>query len=322
MIKRKRGVSELIGGAIVFTILFTTVLSYGLVINDTNHDYQTTAILRSISDRDKGLEQFTIGTFALAGNIALFINNTGSLPTNILAIFISNSTHHFFYNETSSGISPPLPMPINPFSTSLVIDTGLGFVSDEVYEVKALSSRGQLGSGRFPAPQSPSAVFAAVSGFLTLDASTLEWAEWSLGSTPSTVTWSADPEIPKNDYIVWRGNIDNHNTDDFWLRDHSIVSVLRAVPKTGDEVYMFWWYLVDSSNFEGYSDFSHFIPAGGSATVIWGSEGRGQGVNNANRVDIDFGGQYVVSLIFFGRWVDSSGEDYGQVISYAGILVE
>ena len=80
--------------------------------------------------------------------------------------------------------------------------------------------------------------------------------------------------------------------------------------------------MVDSSDFSGYSSYTQVVPAGGSATVIWGTVDRGQSVDGSNKVEIVLPGQYVLSLIFIGKWVDSSGENYGQVVSYAGIIVK
>ncbi len=320
-IKSKRGISELIGGAIVFTILFTTILSYFLVISGTNHDYQTTAILRSISDRDRGMEAFQIGTSPSSGKIGAFFNNTGALPITIVALFVQNSTHNFFFNDSSTDITPRLPLYLNPFSQSQLFDTGILFTSGTIYELKALTSRGQLGGGSFPEAVSASAVVSNVVGFITINAATLEWAEWSNGDTPSTVTWINDFNIPFKKDLVWRGIFENHNVDDLYLSTNSIASMIRAIPKGSTEVRMEWFYTMDPADFGALTDFTLIIPAGSSTTLMFGPINKGAGMSTSEAADFDFKGQYPVTLLIYGRWASPSGVNYGQNIPFTGVIV-
>jgi len=319
-IKRKdRGVSILIGGALFFAILFSTVLSYSLVISETTHDYNLSALETSSNNRDRETEEFGIQTLSVSGNIGLTINNTGGLPINIVAIFVSNNTHTFYLNETVGGMAPPLPYSVNPRSLSAVLDTGLAAVGGQVYEIKAFSSRGQIGIGEFPERATASAVFSTITGFISLDITTLEWAEWQDGKTPAEHDWFITPEMPKQKDLVWRGVLTNHSTEDLYLRHDTVISVLRTTPTSSDDVRMYWWYIIDS-DFTGYIDFSQTIPADGSATVTWGSRVRSVGMSSGQAQDIDFEGQYRVSFLIHGRWGSGSGTNYGQNIAYGGII--
>ena len=317
--RKDRGISFLIGGALFFTIVFSTLLSYSLVINETTHDYNLSALEKSSNNRDRETEEFVIQTFSVSGKIGLSINNTGGLPISIVGIFISNSTHQFYYNETVGGITPTLPHHVNPRSSSAVLDTGLIFVGGQVYEIKALSSRGQIAIGEFPERATSSAVFSTIAGLVSLEISTLEWAHWEKDSTPSSVTWSTDPEVPKGKDLIWRGVFDNHHTEDLYLRQDMIVSVLNIIPTSSQNVRLFWWYIINS-DFTAYTDFSQTIPAGGSATITLGSKTRGVEMSEAEAQNIDFDGEYKVSIIIHGRWGSGSGTNYGQNIAYGGII--
>ena len=318
--RKDRGISIVIGGALFFAIVFSTLLSYSLVISETTHDYNLSALEKSSNDRDRATEKFAIQTFSVSGKIGLTINNTGGLPISIIGIFISNSTHQFYYNATVGGITPTLPHPVNPRSSSAMLDTGLIFVGGQVYEIKALSSRGQIAIGEFPERATSSAVFSTIAGLISLEIATLEWAHWEEGETPSSVTWSKDPEVPKGKDLVWRGVFVNHHTEDLYLRQELIVSVLNIIPDSSENVRLYWWYIIKTSDFTAYTDFSQTIPAGGSATITLGSKTKGVGMSTGDAQDIDFDGEYKVSIIVHGRWGSASGANYGQNIAYGAII--
>jgi len=267
------------------------------------------------------MEAFQIGTSPSSGKIGAFFNNTGALPITIVALFVQNSTHNFFFNDSSTDITPRLPLYLNPFSQSQLFDTGILFTSGTIYELKALTSRGQLGGGSFPEAVSASAVVSNVVGFITINAATLEWAEWSNGDTPSTVTWINDFNIPFKKDLVWRGVFENHNVDDLYLSTNSIASMIRAIPKGSTEVRMEWFYTMDPADFGALTDFTLIIPAGSSTTLMFGPINKGAGMSTSEAADFDFKGQYPVTLLIYGRWASPSGVNYGQNIPFTGVIV-
>ena len=342
--RRRRAVSVIIGAAIVFSILFSSVFAYFVVLTDNLHDYQLTALQKASSDSSKDLESFTMSTQLTNGNIGFSINNTGGLTVKIVGLFLKNLTTTTYISSSSSGVSPPLPIFSNPNTGSPLVDTGIVPASGQVYDMTIVSSRGTTVKQTFPQATSGAIdEVATVVGWVTMEFSSLSWAIWSEGATPSTVTWNLGPDVPVGNPIVWKGSFSNHFSQDIYLDNNTIISTWRATDDEltigGRDTRLFWFYMVDPTDFTGYTpNLSLVIPAGGEKVLMFGSVIRGgavrlDGDDKCNDEEDELGtcvwfdndgkvrGQYLVFVGIYGRWGSPTGQFYGQTVPFSGIIV-
>lgn len=315
----------------MFTIIFTTGLSYFTFISSEDHNYQTNALDRSANDRHKGLEKFTVTTKSNSGNLGFYINNTGAVSIRLIALFVSNDTHTLYYNQSTAGPSL-FPIFLNPLSGSSLLDTGIVLAQGAQYELTALSDKGGISTGNWPEEASTISVVALAIGFITMDFDSLRWAIWSQDSTLETLAWSNSPNVPTTQPIVWKATFNNNLDKDLYLGVSSIVSAQRATIQTGGQqneggggggLKIYWYYIVNSPDFGPYADNTLVIPAGGPAEIVFGSASMGAGVSSSETVSIanGHGGSYMMFIVLHGNWSSPAGPFYGQNIPFGGFLV-
>ena len=342
--RRRRAVTAIIGAAIVFSILFSSVFAYFVVLTDNLHDYQLTALQKASSDSSKDLESFTMSTQLTNGNIGFSINNTGGLTVKIVGLFLKNLTTTTYISSSSSGVSPPLPIFSNPNTGSPLVDTGIVPASGQVYDMTAVSSQGTIATDTFPqAASSTIDEVATVVGWVTLEFSSLRWAIWTENDIPSNVTWNAGPDIAVGNPIVWKGSFTNHFSQDIYLSENTLISTFRSTDDEmdigGDDTKLYWFFMVDPTDFGQYTpNHSLVIPAGGEKELMFGTVIKGGAVqfvdtDKCNKEEEPTGscvqydndgktkGQYLVFMVIYGRWGSPTGDFYGQNIPFAGVIV-
>ncbi|MCZ6616432.1 MAG: hypothetical protein O7B32_03870 [Thaumarchaeota archaeon] len=150
--KEKKAVSTILGGAIIFGILFSVGASYYTTLTSRVDLYQSAANERN--DRDFGLaiESLTLQptiNFTLS-SILVTIVNDGPVAVEMIEMFyVWNGTTT---EITGSSIDPDFPYTMNSgkektFDTNIVANTTTNFI------LKILTSRGGIFVGEFPPPE-------------------------------------------------------------------------------------------------------------------------------------------------------------------------
>jgi hypothetical protein len=144
----KKGIAAIIGGIIIFGIVFS--VGYGYLYFSTQNIKALNA-----TDNSKATESYTVtGGLGSSGNITVSITNNGPIAITLVSIIISNSSQNVLKVATSASgkVSPSLPISINPGQTSASIDTGVAQTLTAIgsYTIKVLSQRGNLVAALYP----------------------------------------------------------------------------------------------------------------------------------------------------------------------------
>ncbi|MHB2036552.1 MAG: hypothetical protein ACYCPW_07395 [Nitrososphaerales archaeon] len=161
----KKAVSSILGGILVFGILFTVGLTY---FTTAQQDYKNLSTVAS----QKIQEQFSITVeTASDGNLAINVSNTGSITIAIASIVVTNETaapaevFAIAASPTTLDTSSPQLSPtiaINPGNSSYAtlkgqsIDTHVKYDSPDMYKIQVITQRGSIQTAIFPQPQTSS----------------------------------------------------------------------------------------------------------------------------------------------------------------------
>jgi hypothetical protein len=169
--RRKRGIASVIGGVIIFAILFSVGYAYFLT---AQQDY------KSIQNSSQAASQELFSVTGLTGqnNVTLTIKNQGPIAITIQSIVIVNETSGTLYGKTYvldyDPTTPNLnyhnqfPFSLNPQTSSKTINT-LVPINSSIFLIEAITARGTIATATVsnqPAPASQLALQALTSGAL------------------------------------------------------------------------------------------------------------------------------------------------------------
>jgi len=331
---RKKGVSELIGGAIVFTILFTSILSYFLVISDIDHNYQMTARSSNFRARANALENLEVTSVNIAGHIGFYVNNTGSVPLSIVSSLISNAT----YVKLNEG--PPLPITLNEGSGSQIIDTGVIPSSGVEYAIKLVTMRGNTALGIYPEPvedlsSAIQAETAKALGLIGMNYQSLEACVPAQDDClPSGDGWDRGWKVTKNDEILFRVQLENFGTKTLFFSNVTTITAVGGMDRsTSISSYNFQikkpGTVGDDDGLPYTPDYNTAIQSGQQKYVYFGAKK----VAEDDLQKIPSGGIYLLTVVLFGYTdTNDSGiandcvsglcdEPYAQSLPYSAVLV-
>jgi hypothetical protein len=173
----KKAVSSVIGGILIFGILFSVGFAY---FSTANQDYK--ALVASSSQQSQEAFLITPSTVSSDNDIGIIVNNTGVISITIASIIITNitaspATEYVIATSPSSlDTSNPKLLPwisINPTLNSysvlgnVIIDTKVRQDSGINYNIQVVSQRGTVESTTWPLPSyiNPVRISGVTQGF-------------------------------------------------------------------------------------------------------------------------------------------------------------
>lgn len=136
-----RGVSSVIGGLIVLAIIFTTVIPLVSFISQMSLDFENAAIERRILDeakKNENIEASAYQDFSDGGKIKVWIRNAGTIALNILRIWVIDKA-----SPDPDSTTPILvDKDLMPYSSPIVVDTGIVPTVGRTYDVIVFTERG------------------------------------------------------------------------------------------------------------------------------------------------------------------------------------
>ncbi len=135
-------------------ILFTVVFGYFYTYTSVMKTYYA-----NVGQVEQ--EQFIVtGQLGTNGNVSLYVNNTGPIAIQIVAVMVLNGTtgQVIKLDNSTGGSNPKLPIALNAGQNSKVIDTGLLAKQTAAgsYLIKAVTQKGNTRIALFPQPQTSS----------------------------------------------------------------------------------------------------------------------------------------------------------------------
>jgi len=91
--RKKRGVASVLGILIMVGILMTSILPTFIYVNEVNNYYDRTVVDLKIADNERNLENLEVYAYGYTDyEVDVFIINRAPLATNIIRIWVINST--------------------------------------------------------------------------------------------------------------------------------------------------------------------------------------------------------------------------------------
>lgn len=187
---KKKGLSSIIGGVIVFAMLFTIGFYYFYFIAQDNNVFQNQAQNINALDNEQNNEHFILYGVDSNGNLGFTINNTG-ISANIVSYWIYNSTTgDALQYKNATTLSSVLPHSIGQGASWTYTSTGVLITrSTEQFNIKIISARGTVAVGTYPSSyitsQAVGSYAASDFGSLVMSFTTFNWYDYSSGPVAS-----------------------------------------------------------------------------------------------------------------------------------------
>ena len=184
----------MIGGFIVFVMLFTIGTGFFVFVNQENGAYDQSLAERAAAMQGQISESLQVsGSAGENNNLTLTFTNIGSVSSNITDALVVDpgKVLHTYGLGFTSNTTPALPAGVNVETTTRSFDTDLKIVPG-TYAIKVLTQRGNAFVTTFPQPQVTSistslSSFVVTAGGSVSDTATLAGVTSSAGGT---VTYS------------------------------------------------------------------------------------------------------------------------------------
>ena len=340
MNRGKKGISGIIGGAILFAILFGTGATYFTSIQSNSHLVQTTALDRIGSIRELRDETFKVDGELGANNFMIAnITNEGGFTLRVAEMFIIAPNGSMMQHLSSS----PLPVSINqghsyPLNSTVKYDNGTWYF-------RVITERGGLETGQYPPPPvilsesslqqieniSISITTKAI-GKLLIDFETFQFCRPSTQDcTESSTDWGPGWKVDRSFNYLFRVKIQNTSNRTLFFEENSAILMLQAQDGGGgnlpSDIYIKDAPTAGDDDGSPYTNFGFILPA--DQQYYWLYIGA-EDVGGDPLQDLPSVGIYTVGLILFGYWDENdnntyeAGTDtdpYSQNIPFQGMLI-
>lgn len=347
----KRATAGIIAGVMLFAMLFTVGSGFFVFVNSQNQLYVKSLSARTTGVQENIYESLLVTPIKQSGNIKFYANNTGSLPANITAAFVLDSSGNVlkclgvgiptgsscYYSTTA------LSTIVNLGRGSPTIDTSYTYVSGTV-TVKVLTARGNVFSSSYPLPTSPLVAAVAQSvlnvaiGNLTINFNSLQSCiPATQDCRPTSTAWTNGWELTPGTgtRYLFRIDVANAGSKDLLLESKTGLFFFRAQDGGGGTVprdtYIMTAPNVDNSGTDGagtYTDYSTSIPVGGAYVTLYIGADADAGSSIRSWASNNDAGIHLMTLTMFAYTdVDSSGTKnsgdtpYGQSVPFQGLAV-
>lgn len=254
---RRKASAGIVAAVILFAMIFTVGTSYFISINNTNLLYLKSLTTKTQGTQNAGYESLTVTAVVQTNNIKFYANNTGSLPVNITAAYVLDSSGNVL---KCLGVGIPvgsacyfsttaLSTVVNVGKGSSMIDTGYTYVSG-TDTVKLLTARGNIFSASYPEILPDYALQAQSSGALTVDLSTFKWLK-PTGDTQSgqNVGGYVATALKKSQNVVFKISFTNRDPQgrSVTLWPGSTLTIV-TIKLGSDDARVSSFYIIDGVN--------------------------------------------------------------------------
>jgi len=121
---RRRGVAGILAALIMFAMVFTAGTGFFLTINSLKHNSDQALASRLSAMSQESQENMSVRVKVIAGgNLVVVVNNTGSVPSTIVDLFVTNPRGSLVSSYLSSSpqlnVTLPVSLPVGA-STSMI----------------------------------------------------------------------------------------------------------------------------------------------------------------------------------------------------------
>ncbi|MHA2032588.1 MAG: hypothetical protein ACW99Q_24730, partial [Candidatus Kariarchaeaceae archaeon] len=162
--RKKKGISALLGGIILFSIIFSTGTAYFLFTFQSQQGLQIANYERMEMGAEQNIEDFfVVGEINGTSYLRTVVNNTGPIPIQIVYRFVIDSNNVILEDDDFTSN----PITVNPLG-SAEIPTSIQYFGGD-YTLKIVSRRGTLVANTYPLSTFNSAEISAGFGSIRLD---------------------------------------------------------------------------------------------------------------------------------------------------------
>lgn len=335
---RNRAVSSIVGGLLIFGMIFSIGFSYFYTIGQDQRVYQTAQQQSFLNTSLAGQESLFVTGIIQGGKVAFMINNSG-IPTVITSYIVTDEAGGVdaFYNGSATNASAcqnsgTIPCSLNQGNSTTFV-TSIGYTGGNYYTMKIVTSRGSTFTGTYPSNQltstSINAIVASGIGSVVMIFSSFTFYPYSQTGNPWVVNLS-DPMnaavTPYSKHMVLGVQVTNDDPDagTIVLDSHTdLWTFVSCSGGCGSQSLLFFYIMnVASDGTVTSTSTGSFVPIeipfGSTVTLYFGSQ-NDLSLGNYNYQYInDAVGEHDVFLIMSGTKVLTSNSTlYSQNLPFA-----
>ncbi|MDG6999679.1 MAG: hypothetical protein JRN15_11250 [Nitrososphaerota archaeon] len=270
---KRRALSSIVGGIIIFGMIFTVGFGYFYSVTQAQQAYQKTIMSYQQSSIQQAEESLLITPSATGNLLQLTVNNTG-VGTNIVGYWIINNTMTLYYSTNST---PALPIFLSQGATTNV--TNIVITTGTEYLIKVLTSRGSIFTATYPSAAVSLASQALSSGaigdlYLTFHSFTYYKIE-SCGSSSGYCLGTSGSAfvIPAGDgNIAFSVTLTNLNNEHYSIVLDQFTLIYQNSFYGNNHQNFYTWYVVSNDSSDILSTYTPIIvPYDTPTTVVFAS---------------------------------------------------
>lgn len=153
-----KGVSSIVGGLIVFGMIFSIAYGYFYTIGQDQRVYQTAQQQSYVNTSLAGEESVFVTGMISGGKVAFMLNNSG-IPVIITSYLVTDQSGKVdayssgtISQASSCKTTATVPCSLNQGIGTILI-TGIGYAAGNYYTMKIVTSRGSTFTGTYPTNQ-------------------------------------------------------------------------------------------------------------------------------------------------------------------------
>lgn len=340
-VSRRRGISGILSGAILFGIIFTTGATYFTSVQTSArlvHDNSIESIRAAGESKE---EAFSVLGLLDNGNFILSnITNDGNSAMRIMEIFVINPNGTLVNHMNTD----PLPATINAADSHL-INTTVPY-DNGTYRIRVVSARGNVALGQYPIPTLPLAeiseqlienitisVTTKAIGKLLIDFESFQFCRPDIQDcTEASSDWGPGWRVDKSNEYLFRIKIRNTTNRTIFFEKNSAILMLQAQEAGGgnlpSDLYIKDPPVLGDDDGAPYTNWTFALPPDDAYHWLYiGADNVGGDMLQ----NLPQAGIYTVNLIIFGYWdgngsgayeVGIDADPYSQNIPFQGMLID
>jgi hypothetical protein len=179
---RKSGVSSIVGGLMLFAMIFTVGFGFIYLIGQDNLFYQQAAKSNNALVSQQSEEHLQVDGYAAGNNLGFYVNNTG-IALSIISYWVFSQTNNALLQYDNMSTAQEY---MSPSSSWVVSNTGITISnSSSKFIIKVLTARGTSAIGTYPSNQLTNAavnsLVAGGFGSLQMQFSSFTWYDYISG---------------------------------------------------------------------------------------------------------------------------------------------
>jgi hypothetical protein len=191
--RRQKAISSIVGGVIMFAVMFTVGSLYFYTLAQSEQFYLQSSSQNGANVQAQQSENLAVTGTLIGPALGFYVNNTG-ISSTIISYFIANTATGQQVQYNTGGLSTPsLPYALSQ-GQGVVFNTGIVYVAGLSYTIKVLTARGSSFIGTYPPKQltvqAVNAVIAYGLGSISMNFGTFSYYSYTRTSGPPIVDLS------------------------------------------------------------------------------------------------------------------------------------